>query len=133
MGVTFDQENVTVNKIKTSLETREGHLFIGSSGSSFNDPDIINVKSINGVAPLSESIKKTIAVEAPTSTSTEGSFEEGKTSGTVVFNLDTHNESLKSVTVNGQKLQSTNYSYQNNKLTLKTAYLIFSYLMDGEK
>ncbi|MCQ3035520.1 MAG: hypothetical protein MJ248_04840 [Bacilli bacterium] len=119
----FDQETISVNKIKTALETREGHLNILSSGTSLSDPAIIHVKSINGFAPLAPSVKKTIEVAAPTSTDTEKEFEEGKTSGTVVFNLDTHNESLKSVTVNGEKLASTNYSYANNKLTLKNAYL----------
>lgn len=122
-NVGFDQESIAVNKIKTALETREGHLNIISSGTSTSDPAIVHIKSINGFAPLAPSVKKTIEIAAPTSTDTEKEFEEGKTSGTVVFNLDTHNESLKSVTVNGEKLASTNYSFANNKLTLKNAYL----------
>lgn len=118
----YDLETITAKKLKTVLTNDyKGHLMLATSGLSTRVGAAVTIKTINGY-PAAQETSFVRTSTRPSSTSDKLSVKQGA-SENVNFNLDTKGLDIKSVKVNGEALDASNYSFANNTFVLNGAYV----------
>jgi len=119
-GDKLESDTITTRSMKTALLDNLGYLYLAGSGGNAASKNTVNVKLINGVSPVSEDLSAAYAPE-PYSTDTEFSYEIA--SG-LDIDVEFYNRTLDvSVKVDDVLVDSENYTFDQNELTLSTAFL----------
>lgn len=123
VGGTEVNQLISAQTVKLALGTEQtGYLYLASSGSTISSPNAYAIKSINGYKPISDTLVPVEVPTPPTTTDTKKEYQLG-TKGSVSYSINTHGLSISSVKVGNTALTSSNYSFNNNVLELKNAYL----------
>lgn len=118
-------ENITTNRMKTVFtDSTDAYVYAATSGSQA----AYTIKTINGVAPLSDSLKP--ASLTPTSSDSNLSYTLGS-GADLSFNLDAKNQTITSLKIGKKVIGTANYTYANNKVTIKGSAL--ANLVEGEQ
>lgn len=118
-------ETIKASKLRTIFPNGDNaYLFFGSLGSEV----AYTIKEINGKAPLSDDLKPASSVPTSSVESLEYVLGSGED---LSVNLDTKGEIISSVKVGKKVIATSNYSYENNTLTIKASAL--SKLAEGEQ
>lgn len=125
----LDQEIIKASKLKTVYgKELKGYLMFGANTASIKDPAVATIKSINGVSPFADT-HAAIEDLTPTTGDQSKTFQLGTTSD-VNYSLDTKEQAITEVKVDGKAISSNDYSYVDGTFTLKNSYL--NTLAEGE-
>lgn len=103
-------------------QDKMGYLNISTSGGSSDSPFTYTIKSVNGHKLTDETLAKEYVPTPPTSTETSKEFTMGTTSA-VAYPVNTYGLPVIKVVVGGAEIASSNYTYANNYLSFKNAFL----------
>ncbi len=103
-------------------QEQAGYLNISASGSTSTSPISYTIKSINGHKLTDETLVKEHVPTPPTSTESSKEFVMG-TTATVSYPVNTYGLEITKVIVGGAQIKSTDYTFANNYLAFKNAFL----------
>ncbi len=118
----YAQPVIKAQSLLGAFEDKMGYLSIGALNADMSNPLITTIKNINGVTMEKDSYKKAVDY-TPKSSVTSFDFKKGTTSNKVLP-INPMLSTIKEVSVDGNKLTSSDYSYtRNSTLTIKATYL----------
>lgn len=122
--ISFDDqvytETITVRSLRTALSDYQGYLNIAGSGGTTSNFNSVSISKINGKSVNEASLVKEYAPE-PFAPTTTFSYQIGSKSD---LNIEFYNHGLDfSVKLNGNVVDSANYTYENNNLKIKKEFL----------
>ena len=122
--ISFDDqvytETITVRSLRTALSDYQGYLNIAGSGGTTSNFNSVSISKINGKSVNEASLVKEYAPE-PFAPTTTFSYQIGSKSD---LNFEFYNHGLDfSVKLNGNVVDSANYTYENNNLKIKKEFL----------
>jgi hypothetical protein len=119
-GDKLESDAITTRSMKTALLDNLGYLYLAGSGGNADSKNTVNVKLINGMSPVSEDLTATYAPE-PYSEDTALSYE---IESGIDQNVEFYNRTLDvTVKVDDVLVESSNYSFDQNQLTINATFL----------